>query len=104
MLNTCCILTFFFRISDKTPAENTGEIFRHYDTTYGLYCFNHEQPDKKCDDYEARVCCLPKCDWGPWYSRDRPSGKCDCEDIRVPQDAPKYGCPAGNAVKVEARR
>ncbi len=45
------------RKSDKKPAEQTGEVFRVYDNVRGFACVNKEQPDRRCDDYELRLCC-----------------------------------------------
>ena len=43
--------------SDKTPAAQTGEVFRVNDKAKGFACVNTDQPDRACQDYEVRYCC-----------------------------------------------
>ena len=97
------------RVSDQREASQTGETLRYYNTDVGFACVNSDQSDdRRCDDYEVRVCCAERtnCRWQRWVSRDRPSGTGDWEVLSV---YPAIGrCPTGtwpdNVKDIEARR
>lgn len=45
-------------IGDHVRAEETGETFEHYNIIHGFVCLNKDQEDKKCENYEIRLCCV----------------------------------------------
>ena len=54
-------------ISDQLPAQNTGQVFLHYDITNGFVCLNDDQPGgEQCLDYEVRFKCTLLCPYGCW--------------------------------------
>lgn len=43
--------------SRHTPFELTGQVDVTCDVNNGLRCYNRDQPDAKCYDYEVRILC-----------------------------------------------
>ncbi len=35
-------------------------MFKYYDVENGFACLNRDQSDRRCDDYELRLCCPPE--------------------------------------------
>ena len=49
------------RASDKVEVtQNGSQVFRFFNSSTGFACYNQDQADNDCFDYEIKLCCPRK--------------------------------------------